>query len=118
MDVLYVNVIEFFLYATITNFVPILITDISLIEYLIVSLILFVHSIYLHSESTHTFLIPLFTDSKSHKNHHQIGGGNYSFLSIWDEYMTTNIKPQKNKNKNKNKNKEKQERKKTTAPHV
>lgn len=98
LDVLYVNVIEFFLYTTITNFWPILISDISLIEYLIVSFILFVHTIYLHSESTHTFLIPLFTDSKCHKNHHQIGGGNYSFLSIWDDYMRTNIKTNKIKN--------------------
>ena len=95
LDVLYVNTIEFFMNTTIINFLPILITDISFLEHIIVSLILFVHSIYIHSESKDNFLIPLFSDSKYHKYHHQIGGGNYSFLPIWDDYMRTRIKKTK-----------------------
>lgn len=95
LDILYVNSFEFCMNIFIINFLPLLITDVSLIEYISITLILFVHSIYIHSETTYNFVIPLFTTSKSHKYHHQIGGGNYTFLKIWDDYMGTKIKKPK-----------------------
>jgi sterol desaturase/sphingolipid hydroxylase (fatty acid hydroxylase superfamily) len=65
----------------------------SFIEYSLTHVISLLHEIYVHSEYNYKYLIPLFTNSKYHKKHHHIGGGNYGiYFSIWDDYMNTKIR--------------------------
>lgn len=94
LDVFYIDYKDNILYVLIVTVMPLLYMNVNIIEYLIVILTSLIHVIYTHSESKNKFVVPLFTDSKYHKYHHQIGGGNYSiFFSIWDDYMGTKIKP-------------------------
>lgn len=98
LDIFYTDYKDNIIYALLLSCLPLLFINISIIEYIIVSVIFFIHSIYTHFETKNSFWIPLFIDSKHHKYHHQIGGGNYSvFLSIWDDYMKTKIKPKVSK---------------------
>jgi len=86
-------------------------------EYVAILLISLWHACYTHSEIKDNFPIPLFINSKYHKKHHKIGGGNYSiFFNIWDEYMGSNIKsntppPQQPQPKNKKQTKIKKQKK-------
>ena len=111
MDVYYTSHNEHILYHFILCIFPLLFVHLNFIEYIMVLLISQWHTCYAHSEIKNNFMLPLFIDSKYHKKHHRIGGGNYSiFFNIWDEYMGSKIKSNakpKNKNKNKNKNKPK-----------
>ena len=99
-DIFNINHSEHILYVCLQH-LPFLFIPVNRIEYCIVVTISFIHATYIHSESKHNFFIPLFINSKYHKNHHRIGGGNYSiYFSMWDDYMNTKIKsrlPIKNK---------------------
>lgn len=93
MDVYYTNHNEHILYHFILCIFPLLFVHPNFIEYLAVLLISQWHTCYTHSEIKSNFPIPLFINSKYHKKHHRIGGGNYSiFFNIWDEYMGSKIK--------------------------
>ncbi len=92
-DTFYINHMEHILYNIINQFIPLLFININLIEFIILMIIYFLYSIYLHSEDKSTFFIPWFVTSKYHQKHHHIGGGNYSiFFNIWDKHMNTLIK--------------------------
>jgi len=93
LDYANLNIVDFNMYMFINVVFPLLITNTSIFEYLIITTIMFLHSVYIHSDVNFKFFIPLFITSKYHKYHHQIGGGNYGqFFSIWDEYMNTRLK--------------------------
>jgi len=94
LDIFYINKYELLINIFILNISPLLILNISIIEYIILISIIFIHSIYIHYETDKKFL-PLFITSKYHKNHHQIGKGNYAILTIWDNFMDTIINPEK-----------------------
>ena len=95
IDSLHNSHIEYSLDIFIIHYLPIFFIDISMIEYNISSLIIFIYSIYLHYDINYP-LLPGFVTSKYHKKHHEIGGGNYSmFFPIWDDYMNTTIKKKK-----------------------
>ena len=52
-----------------------------------------IHSIYLHSDISDEFILPMFINAKYHTLHHTLGQGNYSiFFSFWDDYMGTRLK--------------------------
>ena len=103
IDFLHVSIIEYLLYIVTTNLLPLFFFNVSMVEYLLIVTTTLVHQIYTHSEVNRQFIFPGFIDSKYHKYHHKIGGGNYSvFFPIWDNYMKTRIIPRKNKNKIKN----------------
>ena len=109
-DFLHSNYIEYALNILIIYYLPLFFIDISIIEYNISSLIILIHSIYLHYDTDFLF-IPGFINSKYHKNHHEIGGGNYSMVfPIWDNYMNTRIKEKKQRKETKKRNKEKKQR--------
>ena len=135
MDVYYISHQEHILYLMIIFTLPLLFVHPNFMEYVAILLISLWHACYTHSEIKNNFPIPLFIDSKYHKKHHRIGGGNYSiFFNIWDKYMgsniksnttpmpttttpttttpttTTNKKQKQHKNKNKTKTKTKQKR--------
>lgn len=96
IDGLHSSIFENIINTLITNIFPLFIVNINLVDYLIISIILTIHILYIHSDSKQKFILPLFIDSKFHRKHHQIGGGNYSaFFSIWDDYMGTRIKKPK-----------------------
>lgn len=117
-DIFYVDIKEHILYIMFIGIIAQLFININITDYIIVNIILVYHAIYTHSEKEEDFILPLFINSKYHKYHHQIGGGNYSILfPIWDDYMKTRIKTPKKINKQKikkenqinKKNKKKQE---------
>lgn len=92
MDILNETVLEYCMYMFATNIAPLFFISITAIEYFTVFTIIFIHSVYCHSETEKSFFLPLFIDSTYHRYHHQIGKGNYSaFLSIWDDFMKTRI---------------------------
>jgi len=98
LDLYYIDVKEHLLYTSLVATVPLLFININIVDYLIVNVIVFCHSLYTHSASVKKFSLPYFIDSKYHKYHHQIGKGNYAvFFNIWDNYMGTRIKPKKKK---------------------
>jgi sterol desaturase/sphingolipid hydroxylase (fatty acid hydroxylase superfamily) len=93
MDVYYISHQEHILYLMIIFTLPLLFVHPNFMEYVAILLISLWHACYTHSEIKDNFPIPLFINSKYHKKHHKIGGGNYSiFFNIWDEYMGSNIK--------------------------
>lgn len=92
MDILNETVLEYCMYMFATNIAPLFFIPITIVEYFTVFLLIFAHSVYCHSETDKSFILPLFIDSTYHRYHHQIGRGNYSaFLSIWDDFMKTRI---------------------------
>jgi sterol desaturase/sphingolipid hydroxylase (fatty acid hydroxylase superfamily) len=92
----YVEHKEYVCYLLLTLGVKGLFSQINLLEYCLVSLIMFYHTYYTHAEIKEPFFLPLFIDSSFHKKHHTIGGGNYAILfNIWDKYMGTTIKKKK-----------------------
>ena len=92
MDILNETVLEYCMYMFATNIAPLFLIPITFVEYFTVFILIFIHSVYCHSESEKSFFLPLFIDSTYHRYHHQIGKGNYSaFLSIWDDFMKTRI---------------------------
>jgi len=99
-DVYYISHQEHILYLMIIFTFPLLFMHPNFMEYIVILLISLWHACYTHSEIKDNFPIPLFINSKYHKTHHRIGGGNYSiFFNIWDEYMGTKIpKPKKQTN--------------------
>lgn len=104
IDFLHVSVIEYVLYIVTTNILPLLFINVSILEYSTILIITLVHQIYTHSDIKSQFILPVFINSKYHKYHHQIGGGNYSvFFPFWDNYMKTRIIPRKKKCIKKNK---------------
>ena len=98
-DFLNSNYIEYILNILIVYYLPLFYIDISMIEYNISSLTILIHSIYLHCDADF-ILLPSFINSEYHKNHHEIGGGNYSMVfPIWDNFMNTRIKTKQKKQK-------------------
>ena len=96
LDMFYVEHKEYVCYLLLTLGVKGLFSQINLLEYCLVSLIMFYHTYYTHAEIKEPFFLPLFIDSSFHKKHHTIGGGNYAILfNIWDKYMGTTIKKKK-----------------------
>jgi len=96
LDMFYVEHKEFVCYLLLTLGLKGLFSQINLLEYCLVSSIMFYHTYYTHAEIKEPFFLPLFIDSSFHKKHHTIGGGNYGlFLNIWDKYMGTTIKKKK-----------------------
>lgn len=92
MDILNETVLEYCMYMFATNISPLFFIPITIVEYFSVFILIFIHSIYCHTETDRSFFLPLFIDSTYHRYHHQIGKGNYSaFLSIWDDFMKTRI---------------------------
>lgn len=92
-DIFYLNCIEHTIYNVLNQVIPLLFITVNIFEYILIMIIYFLYNIYLHSEDKHNFVIPYFVNSKFHKKHHHIGGGNYSiFFNIWDKYMNTIIK--------------------------
>ncbi len=91
-DIFYTSYKEHMLYILVIYTIPLLLMDLNRIEYLLVSIISFYHAFYTHSDRKYKFIFPLFINSKYHKRHHCIGGGNYSvFFNIWDEYTGSKI---------------------------
>jgi sterol desaturase/sphingolipid hydroxylase (fatty acid hydroxylase superfamily) len=100
MDVYYLSHQEHTLYLMLIFTFPLLFVHPNFTEYIAILLISLWHACYTHSEIKENFPIPLFINSKYHKKHHRIGGGNYSiFFNIWDEYMGSKIKPANKKQK-------------------
>jgi len=73
-------------------YLPLLFVE-NLVEYLILIIISMTHSLYIHSDISEEFILPMFINAKYHSLHHTIGTGNYSiFFSFWDDYMGTRLK--------------------------
>jgi len=98
LDFMYLTLLDYNLYFLVDMLVPLFFINVSQIEYLCIVGVIFWQSTYIHSEVNFKFPIPGFIDSKYHKRHHQIGGGNYGqYFTIWDDYMGTRIKNIKKK---------------------
>lgn len=96
LDLYFTDVKEHILYISLVAMAPLLFLNMNIVDYLLVNVIAFWHSLYTHSESNEKFLLPLFIDSKYHKHHHQIGKGNYAvYFNMWDNYMGSRIKTKK-----------------------
>jgi sterol desaturase/sphingolipid hydroxylase (fatty acid hydroxylase superfamily) len=101
-DIFYADIKETIWYTFLLAFIPLLFIKINIVEYIIINIVVFYHSLYIHSEIKEKFPLPLFINSNFHKYHHQIGRGNYSLLfPIWDKYMATIIKSSKIKKRQK-----------------
>jgi sterol desaturase/sphingolipid hydroxylase (fatty acid hydroxylase superfamily) len=92
-DVLDGSFFEKLIEITIVTIIPSFLFNLNILEISIIIFFVFILFLYIHSESEEKLLIPFFIDSEFHKNHHQIGGGNYSvFFRYWDAFMETTIK--------------------------
>lgn len=93
LDIFYLDYKECILYILIIFTCPLLFIHLNFIEYIIILIISFYHSWYIHSDTKLNFIFPLFINSKYHKLHHTVGGGNYAvFFNIWDKFMGSKIK--------------------------
>ena len=91
LDTLYLDSIDYIIYAILTFYLPFLFIENSL-EYGILLFISVIHSLYLHSDIDSEFIIPFFISAKFHTLHHTHGTGNFSvFFTHWDDYMRTRI---------------------------
>ena len=100
LDIFYSDHKEHVISNVTISLLPYLFIPLNVAEFIITCIISLIHVIYIHSESTHTFVLPLFISSDFHKKHHHIGGGNYSmYFSIWDDYMNTKIHTRLKKHK-------------------
>jgi sterol desaturase/sphingolipid hydroxylase (fatty acid hydroxylase superfamily) len=107
-DIFYMTLYDGLLYVMTLLVIPILL-GVNLVEAFVLLIIALLHGLYIHSELTEPFVLPGFIHSSYHKNHHQIGKGNYAFLfPIWDDYMQTRIAPPADKQEKKDKIKEKE----------
>jgi len=92
-DVFDGSVVEKITEILIIAIIPTLLFKLNIIEFIIILSIIYTLFLYIHSESKEKFILPMFITSEFHKNHHQIGKGNYSVLfPFWDEFMDTLIK--------------------------
>jgi len=92
LDSIYLDNIDFIIYTIINFYAPLLFIN-NYIEYIILILITGLHSAFLHSDISTSFILPMFNNPKFHTLHHTIGSGNYSvFFPFWDDYMGTRIK--------------------------
>jgi sterol desaturase/sphingolipid hydroxylase (fatty acid hydroxylase superfamily) len=90
-DIFYMTMLDCLVYALILIIFPILF-GVNIVEAFIVLSIALSHAIYIHSEEEAQFFLPGFISSSYHRDHHQIGRGNYAiFFSLWDTYMNTEI---------------------------
>ena len=98
LDVLFVHPLEHIMNHMVINVFPLLLAPVSGTEYLVAVVALFLHSIYLHWDTGLPCPVPLFVSSDYHRRHHQVGRGNYSFLTVWDDAMGTHL-PKTDSNK-------------------
>jgi sterol desaturase/sphingolipid hydroxylase (fatty acid hydroxylase superfamily) len=92
LDTFFLDIFDYIYYVILTLVLPLLFVE-NLIEYGIIISISLVHSVYLHSNISDEFILPMFISSKYHYLHHAIGNGNYSiYFTFWDSYMNTQLK--------------------------
>jgi cytochrome b involved in lipid metabolism len=92
LDTFFLDLPDHIYYVILTLGLPLLFIE-NFIEYGILVSISLLHSVYLHSDISDEFILPLFINSKYHTLHHTFGKGNYSiFFSFWDDYMGTRLK--------------------------
>lgn len=82
---------ENFMYSMLLCAFPLLIVE-NAYEYAISIVIFYLHSMYLHSNTEYSFILPFFNNTEYHKLHHTIGKGNYAlYFPFWDDYMKTRL---------------------------
>ena len=92
LDTFYLDSLDNIIFSILILYFPLLIVN-NGIEYIILLIISMIHSVYLHSDISTSFILPMFIDAKFHSLHHSVGLGNYSiFFPFWDDYMGTRIK--------------------------
>lgn len=91
LDSFFLDSFDHSIYGFLVLYLPLLFVE-NIVEYFILLFISMLHSIYLHSDISEEFILPMFINAKYHALHHSIGQGNYSiFFSFWDDYMRTRV---------------------------
>ncbi len=96
MDAFNLTFIEHCIYVFISSILPLFVFSINIYDYFFILIVMFIHSVYIHWQTDEGFIFPMFITSEYHRQHHQIGRGNYCPLfPIWDEYMKSRIDTRK-----------------------
>lgn len=83
LDTYYLDSLDYIIYSLFVIYLPLFFVE-NITEYFILLCISMIHSIYIHSDITGDFILPMFINSKYHSLHHTVGQGNYSiFFSFW-----------------------------------
>ena len=91
LDSLFLDPLDHIIYGMLVICLPLLFVE-NIVEYFILIFISMIHSIYLHSDISGDFVLPMFINANYHTLHHSFAQGNYSiFFSFWDDYMGTRV---------------------------
>jgi sterol desaturase/sphingolipid hydroxylase (fatty acid hydroxylase superfamily) len=91
IDAFHSDHIENIMYSIVFCAFPLLILE-NVYEYVFVTSIFYLHTMYLHSNLKNDFFLPFLNNTEYHNLHHTIGKGNYAlYFPFWDDYMKTRL---------------------------